>query len=409
MKILVICQYYYPEPFRITDICEELVKCGHEVMVVTGEPNYPEGEIYKGYENHKKSDEVINGVKVHRCPIVPRKTGTIYRMLNYFSYPFVAKKYIRSSKCVSSDDTSFDLVFVNQLSPVMMAEPAIAYKNKYHVPVLMYCLDLWPESLIAGGIKRNSPVYKLFHIISKKIYSKMDHILITSNSFKEYFVKEFSIDSQMIEYLPQYSEGLFEQTTVSNTEHQGVWNLMFAGNIGEIQSVDTILGAAERMKSENVHFHIVGGGTDLERLQGVSRDKQLKNVTFYGRQPLEKMPEFYSKADAMLITLKADPVLSLTLPGKMQSYMAAGKPIIGAIDGETRRIIDESKCGYCGSAEAVDELVMNIRRFCNCEDKISLCNNAKIYSQNNFDKILFFYRIEKCLKAVLNDSISNKH
>ena len=184
MNILVVCQYYYPEPFRVNDICEEMVKRGHEVTVVTGEPNYPEGFIYKGYENHQHSDEVINGVAVHRCPIIPRRTGTLYRLLNYFSYPRKAKKYIKNLK--TSDGKPFDVVFVNQLSPVMMAEPAIAYKKKYGIPVIMYCLDLWPESLIAGGIKRDSRIYKIFHKISKKIYRNVDKILITSRMFRHY-------------------------------------------------------------------------------------------------------------------------------------------------------------------------------------------------------------------------------
>lgn len=160
MRILVICQYYYPEPFRVNDICEEMVKRGHEVTVVTGTPNYPEGQIYQGYENKQKSDEVLNGVTIHRCPIIPRKTGTFYRFLNYFSYPYETQKYIKDLK--ASDGKPFDVVFVNQLSPVMMAKPAIAYKQKYGTPVIMYCLDLWPESLVAGGVSRNSAIFRRF-------------------------------------------------------------------------------------------------------------------------------------------------------------------------------------------------------------------------------------------------------
>ncbi len=151
-KILVICQYYKPEPFRIADICEEMVRRGHEVQVVTGYPNYPEGILYEGYGKGKHIDEVINGVKVHRCYTVPRQTGAVKRMMNYYSYAVSSVKYILSKKCVASDGISFDVVFCNQLSPVMMAYAAIAYKKKYKIPAVMYCLDLWPESLIAGGV-----------------------------------------------------------------------------------------------------------------------------------------------------------------------------------------------------------------------------------------------------------------
>ncbi len=388
MKVLVVCQYYYPEPFRVNDICEEMVKRGHEVVVVTGEPNYPEGFIYKGYENHTHADEVINGVRVHRCPIIPRKTGALYRLLNYFSYPMKAKKYVKN--LMASDGKPFDVVFVNQLSPVMMAEPAIVYKKKYHIPVIMYCLDLWPESLVAGGVSRYSLIYKAFHRLSKKIYRSVDRILITSRMFRNYLEEQFSIDGEKIEYLPQYAEALFGRLPYKESGKE--IDLVFAGNIGEIQSVETIIRAAKKLENESVHFHIVGGGTDLERIKGIGRN--LKNVTFYGRRPLEEMPKFYSKADAMLVTLKADPVLSLTLPGKVQSYMAVGKPIIGAIDGETAIVIKEAQCGFCGKAEDVDGLVNNIRAFIAEGNKYQYGQNAIDYYKRYFNRTIFMDKLE---------------
>lgn len=387
-RILLISQYFYPETFRVNDICEEMVKRGHEVTVVTGEPNYPEGKIYKGYENHAHADEVINGVTVHRCPIVPRKTGALYRFLNYYSYPHQAKKYVKN--LMASDGKPFDVVFVNQLSPVMMAEPAITYKKKYGVPIIMYCLDLWPESLVAGGIGRGSVIYKVFHKISKKIYRQMDCILITSKKFRDYLKTEFSIADSVIAYLPQYAEGLFEPLLYK--ENTGVTDLVFAGNIGEIQSIETIIGAAEKLQDKPVHFHIVGGGTDLERLQELA--KGLVNVTFYGRRPLKEMLEFYAKADAMLVTLKADPVLSFTLPGKVQSYMAVGKPIIGAINGETAEVIGEARCGYCGRAEDADELVKNIELFVESTEKQQMGLNARSFYEKYFDRVKFMDKLE---------------
>ena len=391
MKILVICQYYYPEPFRISDICEEMVKRGHEVTVVTGTPNYPEGEIYKGYENNARADEVINGVHVHRCPIFPRKTGVLHRMLNYFSYPWQAKKYVKN--LMASDGKPFDVVFVNQLSPVMMAEPAIAYKKRYGTPVVMYCLDLWPESLAAGGIKSTSLIYKAFHKISKRIYREMDRILITSRKFRGYLKDEFGIDDTVIEYLPQYAEGLFKPLPFR--QNAGGINLLFAGNIGEIQGVETIVKAAKKIHDKRVHFHIVGGGTDLERLKELS--KGLENITFYGRRPLEEMPQFYAMADAMLVTLKADPVLSLTLPGKVQSYMAVGKPIIGAIDGEASEVIIEAHCGYCGKAEDVNSLVENVTSFMECDDKKQIGINARLFYERHFERNKYMNELEQKL------------
>lgn len=390
-RILVICQYYKPEPFRISDICEEMVRRGHEVHVVTGYPNYPEGKLYEGYGMGKHIDEVINGVKVHRCYTVPRETGTVKRIMNYYSYAIASTMYVLSNKCVASDGKSFDIVYCNQLSPVMMADAAIAYKRKYKVPIVMYCLDLWPESLVAGGISRKSYIYRYFHHVSKRIYRQMDKILITSRMFSDYLQGEFKIKKEKIKYLPQYAEGIFDKTPPK--EEGEIFEFMFAGNIGELQSVETILKAAELLQDEPVKFHIVGGGTDLERLRKLGEN--LNNVTFYGRRPLEEMPEFYAKADAMLVTLKSDPVLSLTLPGKVQSYMAVGKPIIGAIDGETKIVIEAAKCGFCGRADNAEELAENIRKFIgNNTDRAAMGNAARLFYEKNFQEKLFFDKLE---------------
>ncbi len=390
-KILVICQYYNPEPFRISDICEEMVRRGHEVQVVTGYPNYPEGYLYEGYGKGKHIDELINGVRVHRCYTIPRETGIIKRMLNYYSYAISSIKYVLSNKCVASDGAKYDLIFCNQLSPIMMAYAAIAYKKKYKVPIILYCLDLWPESLIAGGITRNSVIYKYYHYISKNIYKKMDKILITSRMFSEYLNTEFEIDETRIEYLPQYAEGIFDY--ILPKEETQKYNFMFAGNIGNIQSIETIIKAAIELENEPIVIHIVGGGTDLDRIRELA--KKCRNVVFYGRKSLEEMPNFYAMADAMLVTLKADPILSLTLPGKVQSYMAVGKPIIGAIDGETRNVIEDAKCGFCGSAENVNELVENIKKFISTDEKVLMGKNARMYYENNFEKKIFMDKLEK--------------
>lgn len=197
-----------------------------------------------------------------------------------------------------------------------------------------------------------------------------------------------------IEYLPQYAEDIFEQ--IPSRKEDGVFNFMFAGNIGAVQSVETIIKAARMMEDQPVKFHIVGGGTDLERLQKMSED--LDNIIFYGRRPLEEMPEFYAKADAMLVTLAADPVLSLTLPGKVQSYMAVGKPIIGAIDGETKVIIEDSQCGFCGKADDAEELVANIKRFISEDtDRVVMGINARRFYEENFQEKLFMDKLESKL------------
>lgn len=399
-SILVVCQYYYPEPFRISDLCEELVKRGHEVMVLTGEPNYPEGERYEGYDHGQRTDETINGVRVHRCFTIPRKSGNMKRLLNYFSYGVSSTAYVNSGRCLTKGGKPFDVVFCNQLSPVMMAESAIAYKKKYGVPLILYCLDIWPESLVAGGVNRGSMIYKVFHKISKRIYRSVDKIIVSSRMFTDYLYEQFGVKKESIIYLPQYAEELFEPLPAK--EENGYIDLMFAGNIGGIQSLDTVIEAAKELQDEKIRFHIVGGGTDLERLQRMVKNKRLSNVVFYGRKSLEEMPEMYEKADAMLITLKADPVISLTLPGKVQTYMACGKPIIGAVDGETADVINEAGCGYCGPAENSMELVTNIRRFVFSDERIEMGRKARDFYDKNYQKNEFIREFEMLIRTMCN-------
>lgn len=398
MKILVVCQYYAPEPFRVADICEELVRRGHEVLVVTGVPNYPEGTIYPGYEHGQRREEVVNGVRIRRCRTIPRGTGALRRFLNYYSYVFSSCRFVRSAACAASDGSGFDAVFVNQLSPVMMARAAIAYKKKRRAPVLMYCLDLWPESLIAGGVAKGSWLYRVFRRVSAELYTQMDRILVTSRSFRGYLRDELGVRDEAMGYLPQYAESLFDDLPAPGPD--GWTDLLFAGNIGTAQSVDTILRAAALLRGAPARFHIVGGGVELERLQALAREQALENVCFYGRRPVEEMPAFYARADAMLVTLRADPVLSLTLPGKVQSYMAAGRPILGAIDGEAAAVIRDAACGLCGPAENAEALAENIQKFMAAEDRRTMGRNAREYYDAHFDRTRFMDALEKELTAL---------
>ncbi len=399
LNILVVCQHYAPEPFRIADLCEDLVRRGHSVSVLTGEPNYPEGEIYKGYENHQRARENVNGVDVQRCPIIPRKTGIVFRMLNYFSFPVSACR--RAKKITAGNGEDFDVVLVNQLSPVMMALPALTYKKKHRTPVVMYCLDLWPESLVAGGIGRNNPVFKVFGVISKYIYTRMDHIFVTSRQFCEYLQTRFGIAADKTEYLPQYAEELFRP--LPPKADNGMTDLLFAGNLGEMQSVQTILEAAEILRDEKVRFHIVGSGSEEETLKAFAAKHNLTNVTFYGRRPVEEMPAFYEQADALLVTLKADPVISLTLPGKVQSCMAAAKPVLGAADGETADVIAKAGCGLCAKAEDAKALADVILAFANETDKQQYGTNGRAYYERHFARERFMDRLESKLYDFANN------
>ncbi len=396
MRILVVFQHYYPEPFRITDLCEELVKQGHEVTVVTGTPNYPEGKVYKGYKGKAKRDEVLNCVKIHRCFEIARRKGILFRFLNYYSFAFSSARYIKKLK------GQYDVVFANQTSPIMMANAAVKYKKLHGTRMVLYCMDLWPESLVVGGVKRGSFLYNHYRKVSDKIYKSADKLLVTSKLFGKYFKDTFGIEEDKVEYLPQYAEDLFSAESCKKEPNETV-DLLFAGNVGSAQSVETIIRAADKTQDiANLRWHIVGDGSALENCKRLAEELALTSVVFHGRKPLSEMPKYYAMTDAMLVTLLDDPVVSLTLPGKVQTYMAAGKPIIGAIGGETAEIVAKAECGYCGEAEDADALAENARRFCEAVksgEAVKMGKNAKNFYLEHFTKEKFFEVLHANLKG----------
>ena len=387
MKILVVSQYYYPEPFRITDICETLVNRGHNVTVLTGQPNYPEGEIYAGYKNCY-SFENINGVKIFRTKIHPRKKESMHLFLNYLSFPYYANKTLRKI------DKDFDLVFINQLSPVFSAIPGLKYANKHKVKSYLYCLDLWPESLVTAGIHTESIIYKIFGKISNRLYNKANEVLVTSKSF----VKKFEALGIKVKYLPQYAEDEFNTLPYYKKE-EFKFQCTFAGNIGETQSVETIMYAANELKEhKDIIINIYGTGTKFAEIQSLKVSMKLDNVLIHGRKDLSEMPSIYAKSDALLVTMKKNALLSMTLPGKVQTYLASGKPIIGSIDGETKKVIQESGAGYVCEAEdyvTLSNLILEAKANPNLS---TMGESGRRYCNEYYNKSTFFEQLEQIFK-----------
>lgn len=390
MKILFVCQYYYPEQFKINDICTELVKQGHEVTVLTGLPNYPSGVIDKEYKSLDKRVESIDGVKVIRSWIIGRGQGKIKLALNYLSYAISASI---KSLFIKKD---FDLIFVYQLSPVTMALPGILLKKITKKPLIIYCFDLWPESIVSGGISTDSYIYKILLKMSKWIYQKADRLITSSKQFEDYFNNTLDINEEL-NHLPIYAESIFDG--IGKKDDTTV-DLVFAGNIGKMQSVETIIYAANELKEEkDIKFHIVGDGSSKRKCEELSNSLGINNITFHGQHPITEMPKFYELADAFLVTLKNNKMISYTLPGKVQSYMASGKPIIGAINGETSIVIKEAKCGLCSPAENYKELASNIRLFAKEKDIHHVYGeNARRYYDNNFSKKIYMDKLNHILQ-----------
>ncbi|WP_270324462.1 glycosyltransferase family 4 protein [[Eubacterium] hominis] len=347
MKILVVCQYYYPENFQITPICEELASKGNEVTVLTGLPNYPIGIVPNEYKKGKR-DEYINNVHVIRCYEVGRKSGIFYLALNYLSF------YISASHHILKQNEKFDLVFIYQLSPILMGVPACKYAKKYKLPLFLYCCDLWPESIKMYIRNENNLIFRIFKHISKKVYSSCDEIAVQSYSFISYLSTIHQINEKNIIYLPAFADESYLQMNFESKND--IVDFVFLGNLGIAQNLIAVLESIKLIREKKgFKVHFVGDGTCLKEMKAYVKENNLEDIVeFYGRRPVEEMVKFYTLADVCIVSLKSDNKTGLTLPSKVQGYMAAGKPIIGMIDGDTKKVIKDSKCGICVPAGDID-------------------------------------------------------
>lgn len=346
MNILVISQYYFPEQFRITDVCEELARRGNNVTVLTGLPNYPEGEIFPGYENYDPNPKMYNSVEVIRCKNRPRHKGILNLVLNYLSF------CIKSSIIVRKLSDSFDFLFVYGISPITMAIPAIRYKKLHNIPIYYYCMDLWPEAIRELSenkvLKKSNPLHVVAKIISSYVYKHVDLIGVKCAEFISYLRDYMKVPPEKIVVLEEHAESVYLEIP-EKLVNDNCFNFVFMGNIGHAQHCEVIIYATEKIitdKEFKVHF--VGDGSDLDHLNELVYSKSLDDkILFHGKYPLSEMRQFYEMADCCLLTLSSKTESGLTPPGKLFGYMAAGKPIVAAINGAASRIIDEAKCGLC--------------------------------------------------------------
>ena len=279
----------------------------------------------------------------------------------------------------------------------MMAEGALQWAKRHGKKTVLYCLDLWPESLSAGGVRPGSLIYRVFWHISRRIYRRANAIAVTSQGFEDYFRTTLKLPDAKLVYLPPYAEELFDRLPDAQP-HLGVFNAVFAGNIGEMQSVETIIEAVRKLSGRlGIQFHIVGDGVRLDTCRRLAEG--LPNVTFYGRRDVSEMPGFYAMADVMLVTLRSDPTLSLTLPGKVQSYLAAGKPVVGAINGETAAVVADANCGVCVAAEDAAALAEALASLADTPERLrTYGENARRYYEAHFRREVFFEKLTDVLK-----------
>lgn len=405
MKILFVCQYFYPEVFRGNDIAFHWAEEGHEVHVVCGVPNYPDGVFHKGYGWFKKRHETfvqdVQGakkfkgqVRVTRLPIIPRGNNKILLMLNYFSYLFVAWIWM----LFHAPFHKYDKVFVQQLSPVMMSAPGVLYKKLRHVPLYTWMLDLWPESLTAAGGINNKYVLGFFKHYVKSQYKHSDILLTSSRSFDK-SILEYGDYKDKIIYFPQWSDGADGALIPpENTPSiPGGFKLMFAGAVGEAHGFECTMKAALLTKEhKEIKWIIVGDGRKLDWVKSFVKENGLEETVYtLGRFPSETMPWFFNQADVMLVTLSDDPLFALYAPAKISSYMASGKPIVAVLNGEGAEVIKDADCGWslpAGDAESFANLAIELSQKDKAELTAKGANAAKYYNEH-FVK-------EKCLKKL---------
>lgn len=396
MKILIVSQYYYPEQFQINEIAPELVRRGHSVTVLCGVPNYPLGKIYAGYEDDKKRFETINGARVIRVNQKPRGNGFLSLLKNYVSFVKEANNF------VDSIDEEFDVIMGYQLSPVTSMLPAIRIKSKLKIPLLLYVLDIWPESGFSHLPFKKGPINNWLHKISKRIYQSADRILVTSRPFIDYLARVNAVDIHTIAYLPQHANADMLAADL-NSKRGRVCNFMYAGNMGAGQTLDVVVNAAVCLgKRDDYKIHFVGDGSKRKELEEMVKEKGLsQNVVFHGNQKRDEMPKFYKMADVLLITLRGNNEVGNTMPGKLQMYMTTGKPILGAINGASVEVIAESKCGSCvfagdyeGLAELMKDAIENPEHYAECGE------NAKRYFLENFTLKTYVDKLESELKQL---------
>lgn len=382
MKILIVSQFYFPEPFqKIKELAEDLVQRGYQVTVLTGVPNYPTGYIYQDYRKGKNRLEVINSVEIVRVPLIPRRRTKLGLALNYLSWAFTASV---KALCFRK---KFDVIMCYQTSPVLMLLPAWLAKLKNRCQLFGYVLDLWPVSMLTLLKSDTNLLYVLMNWVSRFLYKKCDLIAVTSKPFKNYLTETHNLDPSKIHYLPQHGNDAYLLENFSS-EDKVRKHFLFAGNMGHAQDLDTILKAVTLLKDKHFVIDFVGTGSEHKHcVEYVKQNKLTHWIKFHGAQKYTDLPYFYSKADACLVTLKHENAVGLTLPGKVQDYLAAGKPLIGAIDGEAMRVIRESGCGVCVHSGDFVGLAEAIRSFLDKPNLYSECGGkARSYYVANFTK-----------------------
>jgi glycosyltransferase involved in cell wall biosynthesis len=400
MRLLIVSQYFWPENFRINDLAAELSKRGHEVVVLTGLPNYPYSHVFEEFRKDPEHFSRYEGVEVIRVPLIARGRGSVRLMLNYLSFA-VSSSILGAWKLRGRN---FDVVFTNQLSPVTVGFPAALLARLKKAPMAMWVLDLWPDTLHALSVIRSPRLVGLVGRMVAFIYRRCDLILAQSHSFVPK-IRQLAQPDQVVEYFPSWAEDAYRYDSVTPAPEvpllDGSFDVMFAGNIGESQDFPCILDAAEKLREHaQIRWLVVGDGRMAPWVRQEIRSRELENrVLMLGRYPIERMPSFFMRADALLVTLADKPIFAMTIPGKLQSYLTAGVPIVAALNGEGAELLSSAQAGLAapaGDAGGLAEAVLQLSRM-PLEQRKEMGRNGLRLSQRAFNRQMVIDRIERML------------
>jgi colanic acid biosynthesis glycosyl transferase WcaI len=410
MRLLVVTQYFWPENFRINELVCELVARGHSVTVLTGYPNYPSGKVFEEFARHPDLYNEFMGADIVRAPVIPRFNNPIGLLLNYISFS-ISATFIGLCRL---HNKPFDLIFVYEPSPITVGLPAIALGRVKNAPIFFWVLDLWPETLEAVGALKSKFFIKIIGRLVSHIYKRCDVILAQSKAFIPK-IRPYCKKGQDIRYFPGWCENVFyegqEQGCAPELQSLlGEFNIIFAGNVGVAQDFPAIIAAADSLREhKQIRWFVVGDGRMLNWLK---REVSLRGLdhTFFimGKYPIDRMPSFFRCADALLIALKNSPIFSLTIPAKLQSYLAAGVPILAMVSGESSRIVVESNSGLVinsGDFHSLAQSVLALSKMNTIERKL-FGDNGKQYAAMNFDRDILISRLEKWMRASVNSNES---
>lgn len=401
MKILVVTQYFYPERFRINELSQELQKRGHDVKVFTGKPNYPQGKYYDGYSFFKPKYESWSDMDIFRVPIIPRGRTSIGMVLNYLSFWFFG-----CMKICKIANFSPDVIYVFETSPITCCMPAIHLKKKAGIPIVMNVQDLWPENVLAITGLKNKLIIEMLEKLVRYIYLNCDLLLVASRRFVTNIQRRLpdeATEKNKVKYWPQFA--VVDAECYKVHYDRQYFDIVFAGNLGEGQGLDLVIDAALQMQDSKIRWIFIGDGRYRSKLEQKVKELRLeKQVLFYGSKPEKDIPQLLHEADAALLILKNDPIFTMTIPAKMQTYLACGMPILGCVEGEAKDLIMEASAGITTKQITAEEL-KNKAEYLSKLDKKRLqeySNNGYQYGKKMFSIDKLLDQLEKEMRGLCN-------